>query len=375
MSISNTIKQKIFNLYRNEQINKHELNYLFWECTLRCNLNCLHCGSDCLKTSGIPDMPVADFVQVLDDIKEKNTAVEHMTICITGGEPLIRKDLEEAGKEIIKRGFQWGIVTNGMLLTPKRFVSLLNAGMTSISYSIDGFEKEHTYLRVNPSSYKNVCEAIKMSADFQKQYGNRLVFDVITCVHKKNLGILRELRQDFINRGVKQWRIFSIFPEGRAAQNDLSLTNDEYRQLMDFIAETRQYTDDQGRSIHLNYSCEGYLGNYELKVRDYFFFCRGGINVGSVMCDGSISACLSVRSPDFIQGNIYGKTAGTDCQKVEVSFMDTWNIKYQNMRDRSWAKKSKCADCKKWKNCLGNGLHLYHDMQCEVARCNYEMLK
>lgn len=373
MSISTSLKQKIFNLYRDEQIEKHELNYLFWECTLRCNLNCLHCGSDCLKTSGIPDMPVADFAKVLDDIKAKNTA-PHMTICITGGEPLIRDDLEEAGQEIIKRGFHWGIVTNGMLFNPKRFASLLNAGMGSMSFSIDGFEKEHTYLRVNPSSYKKVCEGIKTVVDFQNQFPNRFIFDVITCVHKQNLGILRELRDDLIQRGVKMWRIFSIFPEGRAAENDLSLTNEEYKQLMDFIVETRQYKDKQGHSIHLNYSCEGYLGDYELKARDYFFFCRGGINVGSVMCDGSMSACLSVRSKDFIQGNIYGDTMGTESQKVTVSFMDTWNNKYQNMRDRSWAKKGKCTNCKKWKNCLGNGLHLHHDMQCEVAHCNYEML-
>lgn len=370
-----SLRQKIFNVYREKQIEKHELNYLFWECTLRCNLNCLHCGSDCLKSSGIKDMPVEDFVQVLDDIKDKNAGVDNMTICITGGEPLIRKDLEDAGREIIKRGFRWGIVTNGMLLTPKRFVSLLNAGMTSISYSIDGFEKEHTYLRVNPESYRHVCDAIKMTVDFQGHHENHIVFDVITCVHKNNLGILRELRQDLINRGVTQWRIFSIFPEGRASENDLSLSNEEYKQLMDFIVETRQFKDKQGRSIHLNYSCEGYLGKYELKARDFFFFCRGGINVGSVMCDGSMSACLSVRGKDFIQGNIYGETAGTQNHKVTVSFMDTWNNKYQNMRDRSWARHGKCADCKQWKNCLGNGLHLHHNIQCEVAHCNYEMLK
>ena len=373
MSISKSIKQSIFNVYRKSITEKHELNYLFWECTLRCNLNCRHCGSDCLKSSNIPDMPVADFAKVLDDIKAKNNA-EHMTICITGGEPLIRNDLEEAGKEIIQRGFHWGIVTNGMLFTPKRFISLVNAGMTSLSFSIDGFEKEHTYLRVNPNSYKKVCDGIKTVVDFRKQYGNRVVFDVITCVHKGNLNILQELRDDLIERGVEHWRIFSIFPEGRAAENDLSLTSDEYKQLMDFIVETRQYKDEKGRSIHLNYSCEGYLGDYELKARDYFFFCRGGINVGSVMCDGSMSACLSVRSPDFIQGNIYGDTAGTDKQEVTVSFMDTWNNKYQNMRNRDWAKHGKCENCKQWKNCLGNGLHLHHDMKCEVAHCNYELL-
>ncbi|MCR4941151.1 MAG: radical SAM protein [Treponemataceae bacterium] len=389
MDFSTSFKYLLFRLYRKYSIKKHELNYLFWECTLRCNLNCLHCGSDCLKQSEIEDMPAEDFIKVLDDIKENNRA-EHLTVCITGGEPLLRNDLEDVGREIIKRGFYWGIVTNGMLITPERFVSLINAGMTSMSYSLDGFEKEHSYLRQNPQSYKKVCEGIKLAVDFQKKYGNRLIFDVITCVHKKNLEILPALREDLINRGVKMWRIFSIFPEGRAGQNDLFLTKEEYKRLMDFIVETRSYKDSQDRSIHLNYACEGYLGDYELKVRDYFFFCRGGINVGSVMCDGSIGACLSVRGKDFIQGNIYGQARGNSSdtyssttstntsrtvkKEVSVSFMDIWENKFQNLRKRSWAKHGKCRKCKVWNKCMGNGLHLHHDMSCEVAHCNYELL-
>ena len=37
----------------------HPLRQLFWECTLRCNLHCRHCGSDCKKIAGYQDMPKA----------------------------------------------------------------------------------------------------------------------------------------------------------------------------------------------------------------------------------------------------------------------------------------------------------------------------
>ena len=362
LSLGDKLKRNVFSIYRKGITKKHELNYLFWECTLRCNLNCRHCGSDCLKSSGIKDMPLEDFTKVLDSIKSKNTA-KNLAVAITGGEPLLRDDLEKAGLEIIKRGFSWGIVTNALLLTESRFRSLRQSGLTSMSVSIDGLEEQHTFLRRNPKSFQTVVNAIDIMAAEHNRNPQTFIFDVITCVHHGNIGILPELRDFLIQREVKDWRIFSIFPTGRAANEDLSLTPDEYRNLMDFIYQTKTYRNSKGKGIHLNYSCEGYLGSYELKVRDFFFFCRAGINVGSVMCDGSISACLSVRGKDFIQGNIYND-----------DFMDVWNTRYQNMRDRSWAKKGKCAKCKSWKWCLGNGLHLYENMSSPAAHCNMDML-
>lgn len=363
ITLKDRLRNEIFRLYRHAVRKEHELTYLFWECTLRCNLSCRHCGSDCLKEAKLQDMPLTDFVNVLDNIKKKNTA-SHMTVCITGGEPLLRGDLEKAGVAIRERGFDWCIVSNGLAMTPERFDSLIKSGLGGMSLSIDGLEVEHNCLRQNPNSFKAVVNAIELCASRNQKYPRLFLFDVITCVHRGNLAVLPRLRDFLISKGVKFWRLFSIFPSGRASLNDLALTPGEYRHLMDFIVETRNYKTEDGKSIHPSYSCEGYLGDYELKVRDYYFFCRGGINVGSVMCDGSISACLSVRSPSFIQGNIY-----------KDDFMDVWNNRFQNMRNRSWAKVGRCANCKSWRWCEGNGLHLHADDHSECVHCNLEMLE
>ena len=363
-SFKDYLRRLIFLKYKKRVTKHHTLSYLFWECTLKCNLNCLHCGSDCLKTSGTPDMPLKDFVRVLDNIKASGT--KQLSVCITGGEPLLRKDLELAGVEICKHGFGWGIVTNGLLMTKDRFSSLIASGMGSMSVSLDGLEPEHNYLRQNSASFAAVERTIELCVERKQQHPRVFTYDVITCVHHGNIKTLPQIRDYLIEHEVEDWRIFSIFPSGRAAENKLSLTPSEYRQLMDFIAETRLYRTPEGKAIHLNYACEGYLGSYELKVRDYFFFCRGGINVGSVMCDGSVSACLSVRAKDFIQGNIYDEN---------FDFMKLWNTRYQNMRNRRWAKIGICKKCKSWKWCEGNGLHLHPDAHSECAHCNLQLLQ
>ena len=58
----------INNVLQKDTRRRHPLEQLFWECTLRCNLACRHCGSDCKLEAQTPDMPLADFLPVLDDV-------------------------------------------------------------------------------------------------------------------------------------------------------------------------------------------------------------------------------------------------------------------------------------------------------------------
>lgn len=283
-------------------------------------------------------MPREDFFKVLDSIAAK-TDPHKVFVIVSGGEPTMRPDLEECGKGIYLRGFPWGMVTNGFAMTPERFDRLLHSGIHTMTVSLDGLKEDHDWLRDTPGSFERAIALLKLLS------GSRLIYDAVTCVNRRNFSQLPQIKELLISLGVPAWRIFSIFPEGRAAQHpELRLPPEMFRGMMDFIRDTRK----EGR-IKASYGCEGFLGHYEGEVRDQFFFCNAGVTVGSVLIDGSISACTSIRA-NYHQGNIY-----------EDDFMDVWENRFQPYRDRSWMKNDECAGCKYWKWCEGNGMHLRDD--------------
>lgn len=352
MKLRTKIGLHLHKMHYKAQVTLHELSYLFWECTLRCNLNCRHCGSDCISQSDVPDMPAEDFLKEIRKISDHVNPNKTM-IVITGGETLLRQDLEEVGEALYQMGFPWGFVTNGELLTEKRLVSLLNSGLRSMTISLDGLAKSHQWMRGTRSSFERVCNSIALCTAVPD-----LVFDVVTCVTQKNFNELEELKRVLISLGVTRWRLFPVFPKGRAVEDkDLQLSNQQYRELLEFIKECRK----EGL-VMASHSCEGYLGEYEGQVRDNFFSCKAGITIGSILVDGSISACPSLRG-DYIQGNIY-----------KHEFMDVWENRFDIMRDRSWTKSGECADCKEFNFCQGNGLHLRDEKSGELAKCHLAML-
>lgn len=346
-----TFTKYAFRKFKKAETNIHELNYLFWECTTKCNLNCIHCGSDCSKDSVYKDMAVEDFLKAIDTLENKP---QNFTVVFTGGEPLLRNDIESCGKELKKRGFKWSVVTNGHLYTKQRHISLRNAGIGALTISLDGLKESHNWLRNDKSSFEKVANAIELAAS-----SNRINFDIVTCVNQKNINELGQIRDFLIAKKVKAWRLFTIIPIGRAAHNrDISLTDNQFVELMDFITEHRK-----SREIDIKFSCEGYVGKYESRVRDSYFFCRAGINIGSILIDGSISACPNIDRT-FSQGNIY-----TD------NFYDTWQHKFQPFRNRDWTRIGQCKTCKDYKECQGNGFHNWHGNKQNVLVCHNEKIK
>ena len=346
------LKWWLWRLFRKNETKVHELNYLFWECTTRCNLACRHCGSDCTLPGSRRDMPLDDFLKALDTIPRKEVPRE-FTVVLTGGEPLLRPDLEEIGKSIRRRGMGWSLVSNGFFYDRKMHARLMRAGLGALTISLDGLEQEHDWMRGRTGSFARTVEAIRIAAAEP-----RINFDVVTCVNKRNLSQLENIHALLEELGVRHWRLFTVIPIGRAAGDpDMHLSGEQLRSMMDFIAAKRKKKD---APLRVSFSCEGYLGPYETRVRQTPHFCRAGINIASVLIDGRINACPNIDRDRFSQGSIY-----TD------SLYDVWQHRFLPFRDRSWASTGPCKDCKVFDRCLGNGMHNWHGDSDAPLSCHY----
>ena len=300
-------------------------------------------------------MPLEDFLGALDTIPKEHRPRD-FTVVLTGGEPLLRPDIETIGREIRRRGFGWGMVSNGWFYDEPMHARLMGAGMGSMTVSLDGLEASHDWMRGHTGSYTRALRAIGILAREPRLNG-----DVVTCVNRRNLCELPEIHAVLTSLGVSQWRLFTIIPIGRAADDpEMKLTDEQFVSLMEFIQAKRQ----EGGPMKVTFSCEGYLGRYEEKVRDIRYFCRAGVNIASVLIDGRICACPNIDRDVFSQGSIY-----------EDDFYDVWEHRFQPFRDRRWTRKGRCADCPVWRDCLGNGMHNWHGDCAEVLNCHYGKIK
>ena len=352
----NLRKRILFELERLRRKNLqqlHPLQQLFWESTLRCNVHCLHCGSDCSSSEVTPDMPAEDFLRVIDQSVTPHVDPHKVLIIISGGEPLMRTDLAEVGKALYQRGYPWGMVTNGLALTEKRFKELMQSGLRSMAISFDGMKDNHNWLRQHPLAFDGATRAIKLAAATPS-----LTWDVVTCVNQRTIHQLDEMREYLWSIGVRNWRLITIDPMGRAAENpELLLTAEQHHQVLEYIREKRK------EGLHISYSCEGFMPDYEGEVRDHLFHCAAGVSVASILIDGSISACTSVRGK-YYQGNIY-----------KDDFWEVWENGFEPYRNREWMRKQEpCNTCKLFRYCEGGGMHLRRE-DGSLMLCHHNKLQ
>lgn len=323
-----------------------ELRTLFFEVTSACNLRCAHCGSRC-EPGNSPQVATDKLLSILDDVIAR--LGHHPFVAITGGEPLLRNDLDALGKGICECGCRWGMTSNGTLIDEKAASMLVDAGCVSVSISLDGLAESHDLLRHSRGSWKRALQGI-----------NNLInvgmtrTDVTTVVHKGNIDDLSALLDLLMNVDIDSWRLAFVDPMGRALDNDDMLL--DYKQrwwLVDWASDLRQ------SGLPVSFSCPHFLCDREMDVRNWAFRCMSGIHIASIASNGDILGCLDCeRVPETIFGNVY-----------EDDFVDVWQHGFSTYRNRQQLLPNGCKSCEHLDLCMGGSMHTFDFGRHEQRVC------
>ncbi len=152
-------------------MDNHQLQIIAINLTRRCNLACEHCylDADELSTASANELTTQSVKDLLSQIALYH---EGTMVVLTGGEPLIRTDLEQLCSHGKSLGLMLVIGSNGTLLTERRVISLKKAGAMGIGISVDSLDPvRHDAFRGQPGSWLKTMSGIehcrKHQFDFQ----------------------------------------------------------------------------------------------------------------------------------------------------------------------------------------------------------------
>lgn len=128
--------------------------------TGRCNLNCAHCYMDAGKrlASDPEELTAGEVCALLDDIAGQS---DETMVVLTGGEPLLRKDIEAIANHGSALGLAMVLGTNGMALTEARVTGLRDAGLRGVGISVDSLDPDrHDAFRGLPGAFARTMAGI-----------------------------------------------------------------------------------------------------------------------------------------------------------------------------------------------------------------------
>jgi radical SAM protein with 4Fe4S-binding SPASM domain len=262
-----------------------------WEITRSCNLKCPHCFTASTMLPVAEDPPLEEARSLLEQMAEVGVQL----IGLSGGEPLLRRDLEE----IIEYGREVGIaearvVSNGLLATHKRLRSLKDAGLVGIQVSIDGPEAQlHSMVRgCKPRLFDIACanaaEAASLDLDlsigcFLSRWTSRRVPEMAELARRL---------------GARALRYCAFMPRGRGGDqvvaDRVAPSKADLQVFTEQLEQCRQHYDDLTVSVDHGFGPTPKAPYHQ---------CFAGIKVAYLEANGDLYPCPWLIAPPFLVGN------------------------------------------------------------------------
>ncbi len=315
-----------------------QLRLLAINLTRRCNLSCAHCylDADALSHSTDDELTTAEVCELFNDIV---ACGDGTMVVLTGGEPLLRRDLEDIVTHGSDLGLAMVVGSNGIMLTERRVASLQRAGLLGVGISVDSLKADkHDQFRGKPGSWARTMAGIEQC---RRQ---ELSFQLHFSVTDDNVGETTAMIEFASASGARVLNVFFLICTGRGSTfTDLSATR--YERVLGELIDAQQ---DHPELI-IRPRCAPHFKRVALQRRPDSLLnrisgndgdgCIAGTHYCRVTPEGAVTACPYIEEE---VGNIR-----------QQAFADIWTDAHDFLRLRMAGLGGACGACEYRKLCGG----------------------
>ena len=278
-----------------------------YEITKRCNQRCKMCNNwEEFKKYKNEELTTKEIENVMKQIKEQDVQI----ISLTGGEPLIRDDILDVVRMIKSLGMNVHIVSNGTLLNREMAENLVDAGLDSITISIDGATAStHNSLRGFKNAFEKATKGLKIAREVSK---GRLHVGTNTVFMSETIDEIPDVVDLAYELGAQSVRLMPLHP--------ISTLQDHRKNIFDKISKIDELGDKIDQSIEefikrcKKYRVHTYSSIYLRSFRNYFekpkkmhFPCYAGY-VGCIIDNiGRLAPCWAMPPVGDLKKDSFSK--------------------------------------------------------------------
>ena len=313
-----------------------EPKWLAWEITGKCNMNCIHCRSSSSMGTAEGDFSLTEAKALIDEI----TSFAKPVVVLSGGEPLLRKDVFEIASYGTSKGLRMALATNGALVDDAVCHRIKESGIRIVSLSLDGSTAQiHDDFRNQQGAFEATLRAAEF---FRKHEIEFLINSSFTKRNQEDIPNVYRLAKEI---GAVAWYMFMIVPMGRGEDLMAELiSKEDYDEILKWHFEMEL----QEKEMLVRPTCAPHyyrIIQEEAKAKE-LDFKRRNLKFGT----GGAKGCIAAQSIAFIgsRGEVqpcsyFPQAAGN---VKEQSFREIWENSKLFQDIRSFKDyKGRCGSC------------------------------